>query len=371
MKIAIATNSFWNYMKFRKNLVRNLIREGHKIFVLTENINIKFNKLKDIKFIKIPIKRRPFNFFHDLFLIYNFFKIFKFYKVDFFLGFSHKINIYGGLVCRILKIKNILNVTGLGTAFIEKKYLKYIIFFFYKLINSNNTFYLFHNFDDKFIFLKNNIVNKKNSFVIPGSGIDTTKKIYYKKKSIRNNSLVFTFVGRLIKQKGISEFLDAANLCLNENINKKKIIFKVIGKIDPDNISSIKKETIDSFKNNKNFIFKGYLNEKNVFKEILNSDCIVLPSYREGLPRVILEAFLCSRPVIATNVPGCNRIVKNKYNGFLCKPRSPRSLFNCFKKFIQLKDKKKYILGINGRKLVIKSYDENLVIDKYKELLKK
>lgn len=128
---------------------------------------------------------------------------------------------------------------------------------------------------------------------------------------------------------------------------------------------------LDKFKKKNNFIFKGYLEEKSVFKEIASSDCLVLPSYREGLPRVILEFFFYSKPVIAANVPGCNTLVKHNFNGLLCKPKSIKSLVNCFNKFIEFSPQKRKQLGLNGRKLIFKKFDENFVINKYIKLIDK
>ena len=129
MNIAISTNSIWNFIKFRKGLAKSLQNKGHKIFVLSKDDKYKKKIQKNIKFIEIPINRSPISIINDFLLIIFFFKIFKKYKIDLFLGFSHKINIYGGFICKIMKVKCILNLTGLGTAFITNGLTKKIIFF--------------------------------------------------------------------------------------------------------------------------------------------------------------------------------------------------------------------------------------------------
>ena len=368
MNIAISTNSLWNFLKFRKNLVFSLIKQGHKVFIFTDKIDKKSKNFKNLKFILIPIKRKPYYFFSDILVIYNYFKFFYVYKIDFFLGFSHKINIYGGLVCKILNLKNILNITGLGTAFIEKKIFKNIILILYKLIKSTKSYYLFHNHHDKKIFIESSIVENKNSAIIPGSGINTNIKIPHIK--LKKKKITFTFIGRLIYQKGIYEFLKAAELILNLNYHQNKINFKIIGEADDQNISNINKNLLNNFKRKKHFFFMGFLDEKKLFKEIQKSDCIVLPSYREGLPRVLLESFLHSKPAIATNVPGCNSLVKNNFNGLLCKVKNINSLYECFNKFIRMSIKQRKILGRNGRFLVLKKFSEQIVIKKYIHLIK-
>ena len=160
--------------------------------------------------------------------------------------------------------------------------------------------------------------------------------------------------------------MKAAQKIIKENTNKN-VFFNIVGSIDELNISSVDKKLIAKFKNNKKINFLGY--KENIDNFINNSDCIVLPSYREGLPRVILEALLLERPVIATDVPGCNRIIKNDFNGILCKAKNVNSLVEAMSKFINFSLKKRQRLGINGRKLVDKEFNEKKVISKYLQVI--
>ena len=208
-------------------------------------------------------------------------------------------------VClQIKNIKCILNLTGLGTAFINNNLLKRIIFILYKLIKFKKSFFFFHNNDDKNLFINNKILKKENCFLVPGSGIKIGKKNI--KKINRRNYIIFTFIGRLLVHKGVLEFLNAAEKIIKLHL-RKNIYFNIIGDIDESNVTSISKRLILKYKKNKNINFLGF--KENVNKHIIKSDCIVLPSYREGLPKFI-EALLLERPVITTNVPGCNRILK-------------------------------------------------------------
>ena len=366
MNIAISTNSTWNFIKFREGLAKSLLKKKHNVFVLSKNDKYKKYIPKNIKFIKIPINRSPISLINDLLLIFFFLKILKKYKIDLFLGFSHKINIYGGFACKLKNIKCILNLTGLGTAFINNNLLKNIIFLFYKLIKSQKSFFLFHNSDDKNLFINNKILNKENCFLVPGSGIKIVKKKI--KKLNKRNYIIFTFVGRLLIHKGIIEFLNAAEKIIKLNTNKN-IYFNIIGDIDNLNVTSIRKKLISKYKKNTKINFLGH--KENVDKYISKSDCIVLPSYREGLPRVILESLLLERPVITTNVPGCNRIIKNNFNGILCNPRSDLSLKEAMNKFINLPKNKIKKMGIDGRKFVENEFNEQKVINTYFKIMKK
>ena len=366
MNIAISTNSTWNFIKFREGLAKSLLKKKHNVFVLSKNDKYKKYIPKNIKFIKIPINRSPISLINDLLLIFFFLKILKKYEIDLFLGFSHKINIYGGFACKLKNIKCILNLTGLGTAFINNNIFKNIIFLFYKLIKFQKSFFLFHNNDDKKLFINNKILNKENCFLVPGSGIKIVKKKI--KKLNERDYIIFTFVGRLLIHKGIIEFLNAAEKIIKLNTNKN-IYFNIIGDIDNLNVTSIRKKLISKYKKNTKINFLGH--RENVDEYISRSDCIVLPSYREGLPRVILESLLLERPVITTNVPGCNRIIKNNFNGILCKPRSYLSLKEAMNKFINLPKNKIKKMGINGRKFVENEFNENKVINTYFKIMKK
>jgi glycosyltransferase involved in cell wall biosynthesis len=148
--------------------------------------------------------------------------------------------------------------------------------------------------------------------LIPGSGIEVVKKKI--KKLTKKKQMKFLFIGRLLIHKGILEYLHAAEKLSEYN---KNLYFNIIGRIDKSNTSSINNFLIKKYQKNEKIKFLGY--KENINKYINLSDCIVLPSYREGLPRVILESLILERPVIATNVAGCNQIIKNNYNGFLCK----------------------------------------------------
>ena len=205
-----------------------------------------------------------------------------------------------------------------------------------------------------------------NKLFLPGSGIKIGKKNI--KKINRRNYIIFTFIGRLLVHKGVLEFLNAAEKIIKLHL-RKNIYFNIIGDIDESNVTSISKSLILKYKNNKKINFLGF--KENVNKYIIKSDCIVLPSYREGLPRVILEALLLERPVITSNVPGCNRIIKNNFNGILCNARSNISLKNAIDRFINLPKIKRKKMGINGRKFVENEFNEKKVIDTYIKIINK
>ena len=169
----------------------------------------------------------------------------------------------------------------------------------------------------------------------------------------------------MLKDKGILEFINVA-----KEVKKNKKIratFSVIGSIDSKNSSSISYNDYLKFKNKKILNFFGQ--KKNIKKYLLRSDCIVLPSYREGLPRVLLESSAMGIPAITTNVPGCREVVKDGYNGFLCQAKSEKSLLKAINRFMNVSTKKRLIMGQNSRKKAETYFNEKIVFERYKKLI--
>ena len=220
----------------------------------------------------------------------------------------------------------------------------------------------FQNKYDQKLFQEYKIISKKKSIVIPGSGIDLNQYNYNK---LKNNSDYFNFIyfGRLITDKGILILFDVINMLKNNN----KIKFTIIGSMD-QNDKNYKKIYEIIYKNkNQNLNFINFTDD--IKKEILKADCVILPSYREGLPRSLIEASALGIPIIASNVPGCNNLIKDQYNGLIFSPLSSKSLYNKLIEFTKLSYMERVKITQNARDHIEKYYDEKLVINKYKEYI--
>ena len=364
MKILISTNSSWNLYNFRIDLIKKLIDLNHNVYITLPNddyfdkiINLNLN----VKIIKLNIDRKSFNIFKNLFLYFQYLKLFVNIKPDSVLLYTIKPNIIGSIAASTLfrKIKIYNFITGLGTYIFTDNIKKKIITTLYKLAFLNSNKIIFQNEDDYKFFINKNIVKPSKCKVIPGSGIDSNIFIYDKKDQ-SNKFFNFLCVSRLIKQKGIIELAHAAKLTKK---NFPNVNFTIIGSIDYDNVSSISL-------NEYNFI-KKYITHKNFMEsiksEIIDCDCFILPSYREGTSMSLLEASSIGRPIITTNVPGCNNIVFNELNGYLCKPKDIKSLYDCIVKMINTNLEDRLKMGYNGRKLIEKKFDikiiNNLIIN--------
>ncbi len=354
MKILLFANSSWNLYNFRIGLIESLIKKNHEIYFFGKNDNYTKKLLnKNINYVSLSLSKKGKNPLKEIVTIIFFFLKIRKIKPDYILSFTIKPNLYSLLISHFFKTKVIVNITGLGNTFINKNYLTYIIIIFYKLLINKSFYIFFQNKDDLNYFKKLNLLNKVKHGVIPGSGINLN--FFEKRKKIKfNKNIKFVFVGRTIKEKGVYEYCEASKYIKDLYNN---ISFAIIGFGEYKHLYK-KYPHID-------YIYSDEVNKL----DYLNFDCLVLPSYREGLPRVILEFALLGIPSITTNVPGCREIIKDNYNGFLCEPFSVTSLKNSIKNFLKLTLNKKLKMSYNAKKYVEENFNEEIVINKYLKIM--
>ena len=363
MRIIFFSNSSWSIFNFRRNLIKNLINQNHEIFILSSKDSYtRLLKKMGCKFLKVKIQNNKINLLNDLLLLIKIKKIFSSIKPDYIFNFTIKPLIYGSFVAGLLNIKSVCMMTGLGTMFINKNWLTFIIIILYKISFRKVNKVIFQNKDDRNKFLNLKIINKKRSILSPGSGIDINFfKFKLNKFSKKTKFLLF---GRLLKEKGVIEFIKASKIIHKEKLNCD---FKIAGNIDKFNSSSVSKKDLKYFLKNKN-----NTNEKFQYdvRKILNwSNCVVLPSYREGTPRGLLEALSVGRPIITTNAVGCREVVLNNKNGFTSKVKNVNSLYKVIKKFHLLNSENKKKMSFFARFFVVKKFNDQKVIRIYNSII--
>ena len=359
MKITIFANSYWNLYNFRLNFINYLIENKLEIDLIAPNDKYSkyFENIK-CKVHYLDIKQNNISIFSDLKLCIQLFKILKKINPDLILLYTVKPNLYGSIISRILNIKYINTVTGLGTLALKGKILRIALYLIYKLsfINSKHIFFQ-NSYDEKFFFK----AKKNNVTVVPGSGINL-KKFKHIKKEFNIEKLKFLFVGRLIKEKGLIELLKSFELILK---NYKNVSLDIIGNLDEKNKASISRTFINHYKNINNINFLGHIDD--LEKKYKKYDCLILPSYREGCSRSILEAGASGLPVITNDVPGCNNIITDEYNGLIARPKSVSSLYKTIEKFIK-KDRETFLkMKNNSIENITKNFDEKFVFASYLE----
>jgi len=360
MKIAVVLNTSWNIYNFRKGLISSLMDKGNQVITIAPKDQYTY-KLMDMGCKHIPVKMdsRGASPIKDFFLILELYLIYKKVRPDVILHYTIKPNIYGTIAASLLGIPVINNVCGLGTMFLKDNLVSRVAITLYRIAFRFPKKIFFQNEDDKKLFIKRRIVSKKICGLLPGSGINTTD---FSPSKNPNSSTQFTFllISRLIYDKGILEYIEAIESLKKDGIPAK---FQILGQIDEEHKRGIPSEKIQSWIEQNQIEYLGTTDDVRSFIE--KADCIVLPSYREGTPKTLLEAASMAKPIVATNVPGCNNVVRDGKNGFLCKLKDSSDLAVKMKLMYSQDTQSRIEMGKFSREYVKEKFDEQIVIDKY------
>lgn len=365
-KILFVGNTSWGMYNFRLDLMRTLKKKGYEIIILSPEDEYSEKLKKEFHYENYYLNNKSLNPFKDIRTILNLYYKYKKLKPDFIFQYTIKPNIYGSFVAKINKIKSISVITGLGTSFIKNNRLSKFINFLYRISLKNNESIWFLNNEDREFFVSKNIVKKEKTFILNGEGIDSEKFCPSDNGNNEKNKFIFLLIARLIWDKGIKEYVDSAKIIKNKHDN---VEFDIVGNYYFNNPNAITKSQIEEWENSGIIKYLGYYDD---IREIIsNSNCIVLPSYREGLSRVLLEAASMGKPIIATNVPGCKEIVINNYNGYLVKVKNYIDLSENMEKILNLSEEEIKIMGENSRDIVIKKFDQKIINQEYISFLEK
>jgi glycosyltransferase involved in cell wall biosynthesis len=348
------------FISHRLSLALLAKKEGYEVHVAT-TYNHNFQQIQNYGFQchEIYLKRGSLNIFNDFRTLVCIYKVLTSLKPDVLHLLTAKCNIYGGLASRVVFIPRVIHaITGLGYIFVEtnniyKNILKKIVLFLYKISIKTKSIVIFQNNDNLEMFVNKSIIDREQSRLIYGSGVDTDT-FFYSEDSANENPIVL-FPSRLLKEKGILTFIDASKILkINKNIR-----MVVAGDLDYENPSSITKEQIDKWVEQGLVEWSGY--NKDMPKLLSQSSIVCLPTYYpEGVPKVLIEAASCGRAVITTDMPGCNEIVINNHNGLLIPIKSADDLAASIIKLVDnIQLRKKY--GAYGRKLVLKKFSSKIV----------
>jgi glycosyltransferase involved in cell wall biosynthesis len=366
MKVAIVVNSSWAAYNFRLNLAKSIKNQGYKvIFIIPFDDKYSKKLQKYFECYDLRINAMSTNPFADLKLLVNLFLTYKKIKPNIICHFTVKLNIYGSIAARFCKIPNITNITGLGTIFIHKSLLTFFVKKLYKFALFFSSITFFQNKEDLTYFLSKKLIIKSEAFLLPGSGVDLNK-FKYSPLLKEKNTFKFLMISRLIKDKGIFEYIEAIRI-IKKKYPMKLIEFQLLGDIYAINKSAIKISELNRWINEGLIKYLGVSDQ--VQDKILACHCVVLPSYREGMPRSILEAFAIGRPSIVSDVPGCRDIVDDKINGLICRVKSAQDLADKMNIMMQLTHEKRLQFAENARNKVEIFFDEKIVITEYLKVI--
>lgn len=360
-KIAFVHNAMWEMYNFRGELLQELKAKGYEITVICppDDKNAHYFTDLGIKLLTVPMSRKGTNIKEDLQLVKNLFKVYKKEKFDLVFHYTIKPNIYGTLAAKLAGLKSIAITTGLGYVFLHNNITSLIAKFMYKfsLAFANEVWFL--NDDDMNIFLDKDLITERQAFKLPSEGINT-KRFVPKEKNRKDSKTVFLMIARVLYDKGFNEYLEAAKLI---KAQRNDVEFQLLGAIDSGNPSGVPQSVVEDA------VSDGFINYLGTTSDVLpiirEADCMVLPSYREGISRVLMEAASMEKPIIATNVTGCREVINDGETGFLCKVKSPVDLANKMAKIICMTEKEKLVMGQKGRVKVIEEMDLEKIIDIY------
>ena len=364
-KIIISANTSWNIINFRSTLITTLVAEGFEVIALAPYDN-SVESLREIgcQVKDLPIDARGTSVKKEILLFLRYLNYFRLEKPDAYLAFTIKPNIYGSLAARVFNVPTINNITGLGATYIKKTWKTSLVNWLYKLSLCSSKKIFFQNNEDLQYFVSKKIIAKKLADKVPGSGVNLNTFSYHpcgKKRKTR-----FIMISRLLAEKGIDEYIEAAQLIEK---TKPDAEFLLLGPANQDSRSAAAQSQISSWLRNKTV---RYLGETADVREYLYSaDCVVLPSYREGVPRVLLEAAAVGRPIITTTAPGCNDAVDDGITGFTCKVADGVDLARKIEKFLGLNNSERVTMGLMARKKMERQFDEKFVVEKYISVLRR
>ena len=364
MHILMTVNVAWNIWNFRRPQIEALAADRHRITVLAlpDDAVPELERL-GCRVRPLEMSVKGLNPLEDLKLQRRFGRIFREERPDAVLSYTIKNNIFGARAAKPAGVPFIPNVTGLGTAFLSGKLLQTVTEQLYRHSFAALPVVFFQNEDDRDLFLDRRLVRVNQARLLPGSGIDLVR-FAPAAMPAPEEPPTFLMIARLLRDKGVVEFVDAARRL---KARHPKARFQLLGAVGSENRSAIGRETLDAW------VAEGvveYLSTTNdVRPAITAANCVVLPSYREGAPRTLIEAAAMARPLIATDVPGCRAVVDRDVSGFLCNVKSAESLADSMERFLALTPEAQRAMGAAGRMKMEREFDQRLVVDAYREAL--
>jgi glycosyltransferase involved in cell wall biosynthesis len=364
MHILMTVNAAWNILNFRRPLVEALQADGHRVTVLAP----PDDAVKDLERLgcrvqPLEMSVKGLNPLEDVRLQRRFTRIFRETRPDAVLSYTIKNNVFGARAAKSVGVPFLPNVTGLGTAFLSGKLLQTVTEQLYRRSFAGLPVVFFQNEDDRDLFLERRLVTADQAQLLPGSGIDLDR-FAPAPMPAPDVPPIFLMIARLLRDKGVMEFVEAARQIKTRH---PKARFQLLGAVGSENRSAIDRPMLEGWVSEGVVEYLG--TTPDVRPAIAAASCVVLPSYREGAPRTLIEAAAMARPVIATDVPGCRAVVDKGVSGFLCAARSADGLSAAIECFLAVSPDAQSEMGMAGRTKMAREYDQVLVVDAYRAAL--
>lgn len=360
-KVVIALNTAWNLVNFRAGLIRALVAQGYEV-VAVAPYDEYAPRLAELgcRFVALPMDNKGTHPGRDFLLFLRFLKLLRHERPDVYLGYTIKPNVYGSLAAHLSGIPVVNNIAGLGTAFIRDNWLTRLVRRLYKTALSRSHHVFFQNDEDKRLFIEQSLVAQEKVSRLPGSGINLDTFCHEPMLLSENRPFCFLLVARLLWDKGVGEYVEAARI-----VRRKypTATFQLLGFLDVQNKTAVSSAQMDEWVNEGVVEYLGVADDVKPY--LAAADCVVLPSYREGVPRSLLEAAATGRPIITTDAVGCRDVVEDGLNGLLCRVADAADLADKLLQMMEMSSKNRTTMGQAGRRKMEQEFDEKIVIDCY------
>jgi glycosyltransferase involved in cell wall biosynthesis len=361
--VVLSANSCWNLLNFRDALITGIQDAGyHVIAFAPADRNADGLRRRGVELRDMPMARSGMNPLADARLLFRYLAALRRIGPAAYCGFTIKPNVYGAAAARMAGVPAINNVTGLGTTFLSHSLMWRFTALLYRWAFRSSHRVFFHNSEDRRIFVDEKIIRPEQCAVIPGSGINLAE--FKPEVDDKGGPMRFLFIGRAIRDKGIGEYIEAAKMLRGR---MPEVRFQILGNPDPGNPTSVTQAEFQTW------IDEGLIEHlgehADVRPFIRDATAIVLPSYREGMSRALLEGAAMGKPLVGTDVAGCRELVEEGITGALCQPRDATSLAAAMERIARSTPEQRQAFGRAARQRVEREFGEQIVVDAYLQAL--
>ena len=361
-RIAFVANTSWSIYKFRLYLIERLLQKGFSVFVLAprDAYTDKFEQLRGLTYIELRhLQAKTISPLHNLRLYKELLHHYQTIRPHLIFHYTIKPNLFGSMAARRARIPSVSVITGLGYTFTGGGWLRAAVKLLYRRILRASSEVWFLNEDDRNIFIRQHLVAQEKTFLLPGEGVDPN--IFFPAPfEPGRRKVTFLLIGRLIEHKGTEEFVQAAALLRQQGLD---INCQLLGFLDERNPVAIPMRKIQDWTSRHLVAYLGHTDDVVPFIE--QADCIVLPSYREGMPLSLLEGASMCKALIATDTAGCRSVIEDGVNGFLCRVKDAADLAARMSAYYHLPGDAKKQMGAEGRQRVLQHFTRDIVTDIY------
>ena len=363
--VVLIANTSWYLWNFRRRLAAEILGSGFRLIFVAPQDSYSARLGEISTYVPIKLSRQGKNPIAELLAIRHLANLFSRERPDVVLSWTPKLNIYCGLISRFSGFQLIPNVAGLGTVFVNDSLLAKLVGILYRLAFAKLNSVFFQNQDDMEVFVGAGWLQRGAASLLPGSGVDLSR--FRRAPPARNDPFLFLYGGRLLSEKGLPELVDASRQL---RLDGRSFVLRVCGHLDPGNPSGVCGEQIAAWRNAGLIEYYGANDRMEI--EIQRTNCVVLPSYyREGIPRILLEAAACGRPVITTDSVGCREAVIDGVTGILCRPRDIPSLVSAMRRMLDLSNEERGEMGLAAHRLAKARFSEDIVVEKYLKAIRR